>query len=162
MAKNRKKLSGGMTLIEILVVIGILAIVAGFSLATNLDSFRGYSFRDERDTLVNNLQRVRGMSINNICKGVCGLGGLPHGIHFENGKYTLFQGGAYVVSEPANEVVEIKPAIQIAGLTDVIFTQLSGNATVNPVGVWNITVTDNANHTSIITINSEGRITWTN
>ena len=48
----------GFTLIETLIVIGVLAIIVGFSLIINLGDYQGSAFRAERVTLVTLLHHV--------------------------------------------------------------------------------------------------------
>ena len=155
-------MSRGITLIEIIVVMALITIIAALTMATSMDAFRGYSYRNERDTVVNSLQRARSQSISNMCLGTCTTG-MPHGIHFEAGKYTIFQGTDWASRNTLiDEVIQTNPAITTTGPTDVIFAELSGNITVNPVGSLNIVVKDATGHTSTITLNNEGQIKWTN
>lgn len=157
-------MTGGFTVIEIMVVVAIIVIIGSVTMATNMDSFRGYSFRDERDILINTLTRARSMAVNNMCFGETCEGGKPHGIHFEADKYTIFQGSTWASRDgEVDEVIEINPVIEISTSLllpfDVIFAQLSGDVLI---GVLDITISDDTFHTSIISLNSEGQIKWTN
>jgi prepilin-type N-terminal cleavage/methylation domain-containing protein len=159
----------GFTMIEIAVVIGLLAIIASLSLFISTESYKGNNFRNERDLLVTSLQHARAQSINNVCVGNCGTpaDGKPHGVHIVddgNGhisQYVVFQGITYNPTDPMNSIVDVKGKIsQIlshGGLTDIYFSQLSGNA--NPTG--SINLYDGVS-TSTITIGREGQILWTN
>src|SRR3989344_9280246 len=76
--KNRLKRSlslTGFTLTEILVVVGIFALLMSFSLVVSLDIYRGDSFRAEQDFVISILQKARSQSINNINE-------TSHGIRF--------------------------------------------------------------------------------
>jgi prepilin-type N-terminal cleavage/methylation domain-containing protein len=153
--------NSGFSLIEILVVLGMLSLLAAFTLFIGTDSYRGYSFRNERDTIVSILQKARSQAMSNVCLGSGCTGGEPHGVHFASGQYVIFQGSSFNPSDPNNEVRISGYNLDLTGstMTDVIFTQLSGEAT--PTGA--IRLTDpNTNHTSDITINSAGQIAWTN
>ena len=47
--------------------------------------------------------------------------------------------------------------------TDIIFSRLAGTTTPNPLGTQTISLIDTAGaNTSVITVNPEGQITWTN
>ena len=158
----RVKSGAGLTLIEIIMVMTLVTTMATLTLATSMDSFRGYSYRNERDTVVNSLQRARSQAISNMCLGVCTTG-MPHGVHFSAGNYTIFQGADFASRNIiADEVVQTNPAISITGPTDVTFAELSGDVTTLPVGSFDIVVKDTTGHTSTVTLNSEGQIKWTN
>jgi prepilin-type N-terminal cleavage/methylation domain-containing protein len=151
----------GYSLMEIIVVLGILGVIAAFSLFASVDMFRSYLFRGERDIFISNFQKVRSRAMNNICLGGVCTDGKPHGVHIEADSYTLFQGAAYNPSDSINEQFEINDNAMITGSTiplDIVFSQLSGDAT--PEG--SVTIADDAGHSSTVTINAEGRIFWTN
>ena len=151
--------SPGFTLIEMLVVMGLLVILASLGLLVSMETYRGSSFRNERDTVVSILQKARSQAVSNVCLGSPCPDGAPHGVHVQNDKYVIFQGTTYSSGSSLNEI--IKPRIsttQITETTDIVFAQLSGSVTTPGT----ITVSDNTGHSSVITINSEGQIIWTN
>ena len=161
------KAQKGITLIEILVVLGLLAIIGSFGLIMSMDTLRGNGFRNEQDTLVSALQRARNLAMNNMCFGSGCTEGQPHGVHIEADpgshlvkSYTVFQ-GTYVADDNLNET--IAPAdntifLNATSTAEVVFGQLSGN--VSPE--VDITINDKAGHTSTVHVNSEGQISWTN
>lgn len=159
MASHKIFTPKGFTLVEILVVIGLLVIVGGLSLITSMEDYRGYGFRGERDTLITLLHKARSQAINNICIGACS-NGKPHGVHLEPGRYIIFQGSGYAAADHDAAVDETTPArnltISVTG-PDVVFSALA--ATSTPA---TLTISDGSGHTSIITIGSEGQILWTN
>jgi len=59
----------GYTLIEIIVVIALLVMTGALGVVMSMDSFRGYMFRNERDSIVAALQRARSLAVSNICEG---------------------------------------------------------------------------------------------
>jgi prepilin-type N-terminal cleavage/methylation domain-containing protein len=162
---NIKKIlraKSGFTLVEVLVVMGMVALVASLGLFVSMDSYRSSNFRGERSALINDLYKARSQALNNVCLGTCG-GGAPHGVHFESGKYTIFQGESFLLRNPLfDEVTNTDNDISISGPTDIIFSQLAGNVTVTPTGTWNILLTDNGTNLSTISLNSEGQLKWTN
>lgn len=149
------------SLIELLVVMGIFILVAGFGLVVSFDSFRGYTFRDERDAIVGSLHKARSQAVNNMCFGTC-TDGKAHGVHFAGGvgsPYVVFQGTTYVAGDVTNETIATKINSVSVTAADVVFAPLSATVSGAPIV---ITVTDGGPHTSVITVESEGRIWWTN
>jgi prepilin-type N-terminal cleavage/methylation domain-containing protein len=164
-AKTRR----GFTLVEIIISIGILAIILSLGLSVSMDFFRSYSFRSEKNTVVSILQNARSQSLNNIDQ-------VRHGVHFQANplRYVVFE---CKLSPPATPCTDysgadttkdfsITPSYSstISGLPfDVIFDQLSGcvSSVGNNCSASTITITGNDNgKTYTITINSEGRIDW--
>ena len=150
----------GFTLIEMLVVLSIFILMAGAVLSALMDSFQEYSFQDEQDTLVSTLQKARSDAMNNVCIGVCS-GGQNHGVHFESNRYIIFQGNIYNPIDVTNEIIPYSPSVSLHGLSDVVFSRFSGNASTTPEDKWDIVLSDTLGHTSTTTVNTEGQITWT-
>ena len=150
----------GLSLIEIVVVIGLLTAIAGLSMLVSIDTYRSYLFRGERDKVVQALQKARSRAIHNICFGAGCSNGRPHGVNIDSstGTVTNFQGTSVSELPSVNDPFSLNDGITISGLSDVVFSQLSGDAA--PEG--NITITDEVGHISVISINSEGQILWTN
>ena len=160
-------LEQGFTLIEIIVVMAMLAMIGSLTLIASLQSFYSSSFRDERDAIVTTLFKARAQAVNNICLGAAGActDGRPHGVHFAAGVYTIFQGASYATRDTiADQTFTPSYSISLApgSFSDVVFEQLSGDATTSPMGVWTLNLQDSTSKTSTITLNSEGQIIWTN
>lgn len=161
---NRLNVQSGFTLIEILVVMAIFIIIAGFALFVSMDSYRGYSFRSERDTAVIVLQKARSQAMSNSCVGSCsGNDGLKHGVHFDSvgNQYVIFQTtGDYTTGRDAgaDQFIPVNNNVSI-NFPDVVFNQLDGAVPGAPISS---TISDAVGHSSTITINSEGQIDWTN
>jgi len=157
----------GFTLIELVVVLALIAMVSGFGLIVSMENYRGYSFHNERDTLVTLLTKARSQAVSNMCFGASCTNGRPHGLHLEPHHYTLFQGDSYATRDTAvDEVLDARyegVSAVVPSFTDIVFAQLSGKAVANPLGVATITLIDSAGKdTSTISINTEGQISWTN
>ena len=161
------RLTSGFTLIEVLLVLGLVALIAGVSFYFNMDSLRGYSFHADRDTLISALQHARAQAMNNVCRGSACSDGKPHGVFVDtaNHKYVIFQtenaNPDYAHRDSAYDaILDGSPAMifEPGGLVEVVFSQLSGS--VNTPGY--IKIKDAGIHESQIDINSEGQIVWTN
>ena len=139
----------GFSLIEIVVVMGILAILGSLGLFVAIDQYRSYALSAETSTIVSLLQKARNQAINN-------LGQSRHGVFLDNTNYTLFEGTDYASRvQGYDEIIPKSPAVTMGGLQEIIFKQLNGESST----IGNITIS-NPQKTSVISINSEGRIDW--
>jgi Tfp pilus assembly protein FimT len=148
-------------MIEVLTVIALLAIISAIGLLISFDTYRGSSFRSDRNLLIASLERARAEAISNVCLGSGCTNAYPHGVHIQSDKYVIFQGSAYNSGDAnnapfaANTVITKTPSSGPLPL-DIVFSALSGTTTGSI-----ITLSD-PSHSSIITVTTEGRITWTN
>lgn len=151
---RRKALCAGFTLIEVLVVLGIITMIIGATLMFDVNSFRGEAFRGERNTLVVALQTARADALNNINQQ-------KHGVKINPGTfkgYVIFEGDTYASSDavlrdeiPSLYTIELEPGSP----DEVVFSQLSGNASYD----GEIVLKDpERNMTTNIVINHEGKI----
>lgn len=158
---NTLRQDKGFTITEILIVIALMSVLLSFTCWIGVDSYRRYLFRNERDTIVNVLQKARNQAMSNICMGSACVSGKSHGVHLEDSKYIIFQGSDYTTRDISQDE-EIVPNynLSFSGSTiiDVVFEGLSGDV----LGSGEIKLSDYAGKTSDININSEGRISWTN
>lgn len=153
--------SGGFTLIEALVVMGILSMLGGLGLFLNLDTYRSLMFRSERDTLISAILKARSQSMNNMCIGTGCTDGKAHGVYVTKGKYVIFQGQSYATRDTSVDEA-IYAQNDTVGFSspsyEVVFAQLSGSVTT-PLDIG---FNDGAVHYSTTSINTEGRVSWTN
>ncbi len=143
----------GFTLVEVILVIGILTMLGGFGLFISMDFYRGYSLRASRNTLVSTLHRARSQSLSNIDQS-------PHGVRIEKTQYTIFEGPTYASRSAAlDEVIGAEPTVTISASStlpiDIIFAQLDGS-----VAASNTVAVGNGVKTYTISINNEGTIDW--
>lgn len=141
----------GFTFIEVLIVIALIGFLAVMGIIIGLDSFQRYDQRSERDLLVSLLEKARSEAVNNI-------GEHAHGLHFDPASpanYVLFRGNIFGSAPQYDLSVPRNQAVAVSGLTDVVFTQLSGTPTVTPVPDIVISGVN-----SPVTINAEGGINW--
>lgn len=144
----------GLTLIEVMVVIGIFSLILLFGLVIDLGSLKRNTFRGEQSTLVSVLQKARSRSMNNMF-------GVTHGVCYIAPNYVIFRTATCDLSG-VNERV---PAdTNIASLSNfattlspanaVIFDQLTGKT-----AAVTINMTDGIKSADI-KINNEGTINW--
>jgi prepilin-type N-terminal cleavage/methylation domain-containing protein len=156
LASSRRK---GFTAIEVIIVLSLAVIIGGTFLIVGMDSFRANAFHSDRHILISSLQRARAQAMNNICLGTNCIDSKPHGVKILTNSYVIFQGQSYLSRDTAlDHVLESSPLVAQGGLDEIVFTQLSG--TTSAIG--DITLVDAAGHNSTVSINAEGRISWTN
>ncbi len=143
----------GFSLIEVMVVMTMITLLAGVGLVMNLDDFRSYLFRDERNVLVTVLQKARSQAVNNVCIGSGCTDGLPHGVHLAPGKYTIFQGSSFNPDASTNQDIDGNANMSLAYTTpDILFGQLSGQVATD----WDVVLDDAYGHTTAVSVNKEG------
>ncbi len=142
------------TLIEILVVVGLLVVIGAFTAAIGYDSYRVGALHGEEHTLTSVLQKARAEALNNI-------GQSPHGVAIfpttHPSSYVAFEGADYASADHAlDEIIDSTYPVTIATPpAEVVFEQLSGESNYSGV----ITITDPVRGISAtIFLNSEGRI----
>ena len=149
--------SAGFTLLEILIVMALLSLVGALALMMSMDDYRGYAFRNERNTLVAALHDARSQAINTLCFGTLCTNSKPHGVYIQNGEYIIFQGATFASRDTSYDVViPGNTAVQRTGVFEIVFLSDSGQA--NPNG--SVTLSDQGLHESTVSINPEGQITW--
>jgi Tfp pilus assembly protein FimT len=152
--KKSKSFNKGISLIEIMVVIGLFAIIASFSAFMGIDDFRRTVSKNDIEVIMRMLSKARSQAISNVCLGSSCSEGQPHGFHIEQGSYTIFQGNTYNPSDSLNETVGAEGGIvSISGISDVVFSQLSGDVSSS----GSIILNDQNGRTYRIDINSERR-----
>ena len=144
----------GFTLIEVLVVIGILGMILAFGFVTSLGSFKRNTFQTEQSILVSVLEKARSYSLNNMFES-------PHGVCYIDPNYVIFKGAVCILSS-TNELVLANANIasssdfstSLSPAAPIIFSQLTGNTSSTT-----IYMTDGIK-SAYININNEGTINW--
>lgn len=143
-------------MIEVLIVMGLVAVVGGFALFVSMESYRGSSFHSDRDLLIAALQRARAEAVDNICFGTC-TDGKPHGVFMQSTSTIIFQGASFATRDiAADAVFDANTAVTKSSLGEIVFSQLSGTTTATST-----TLSDGI-HSSVVSVGAEGQIIWTN
>jgi Tfp pilus assembly protein FimT len=161
--RNREPMRG-YTMIELVIVFALISMGLALTLFISFGDYTRSSFNDERDVILSTLYKARSQSINNMCFGDSCTDGKTHGVYFgTSGRYVIFQGESYIMRDAdVDEVIESNSnAVSVSGVTEVTFGRLRGDATVVPSSAT-LTVANTSGNTSVITIEPEGRIWWTN
>jgi prepilin-type N-terminal cleavage/methylation domain-containing protein len=148
----------GFTILEVLVVMGLVVVVVAFGLNINFDYYTGTLFRSERDTVVSVLERARSRATNSV-------GDSSHGVCYVSPNLILFKGTVCQMDDISNEVIVLDERLVITGISatsSVIFEKLSGNLTpqISPESNEFIISLTLSSRTGKISVNNIGRINW--
>ena len=136
----------GFSLIEIIVVIGVVALVIGFGVVTDLGAFRQDTFLTEEAKIVSILQKARSRAMANLYD-------TNHGVCYIAPDYVIFQGSSCAAGDsiPANIAIASHASTIFP---TIVFTRLSGATTGATIHITDGTKSDD------IIINNEGTINW--
>lgn len=150
----------GFTLVELMVVMGIFAILMGISTLSLSNIQRNASLSSEVNKIIPDIrgQQIKAMSGDTEGSGVVS----DYGIHFETDSYILFR-DTYTAGNAENFEVALAPNIQISTAftnAEVIFLKGSGEVSG---GGNTVTFTDTTNgSTQVVVINDLGVVTGVN
>jgi Tfp pilus assembly protein FimT len=155
----------GFVLIELVVVIGMLALLIGFATTNLLGADRRASLTATIDTLIADLRSQQTKAMTGISVG--GVTPLGYGIHFEQNRYTLFQGLTYNASDTLNSVISVDTRVQFSDIAlpnaSVVFLSKSGEMNGYNSELDNVTVHQlDSNQLETIRLNRYGVITSIN
>ena len=146
----RKSKFQGFTLVEILLVIGLMSAIIALS-APLLTNFVGKnSVAVARQVAVSSLQRAQILSRK-----------MSHdegwGVNISTGLITVYKGSQFATRDPIyDEVTSISTEVLISGDTDVIFTKFDGK----PLSPVSLNLSDGNNDSYVVTVNSAGVIDY--
>lgn len=137
----------GFTLFEILIVIGIMAILAGLTLPLGLNFYKSQQLEVQSQLILQSLRLGQSKSIFQENDS-------SFGIYFANNSYTLFQGSSWISRDSLyDQSFSLPSIISLSGLQEVVFSKMEGLPNIT----GNI-VLNNGLDSRIININSLGRI----
>lgn len=137
MEKFKRKFHRGFTLVELLVSMGILAVVFAISTIALSSIIPNTSQSNARDSLISDIRSQQTQAMTNDAS---------YGILFENTSYTLFKGAVYSASDPNNYVVNLDPSLLINDVTfngkQIIFSPGTGDVSGYIQGSDGMTITN--------------------
>lgn len=135
----------GFTLIELLLVIGIMLIIAG-------SSSPFYARFLTQNNVSNVIDQLSGQLRKAQLYAMMGRQNGPWGVTISSGSIILFQGVNFASRNVAlDEKFLINPAININGLSEIIFTKVTGLPNITPT----IEISGNGTFKTL-TINNQG------
>jgi prepilin-type N-terminal cleavage/methylation domain-containing protein len=138
MKSPKRSSAKGFTLLEVIIVIAIVALIAGMGLVIGYDTLSRSNVHEERDLVATLLASMRAKALANID---------------ESGHILKIEADEYLVDGKA---IARDTSVALSGDSEVVFEQLSGNAPACPC---TITLTQDSK-TQTISINEVGRIEW--
>ncbi|MBU1349055.1 prepilin-type N-terminal cleavage/methylation domain-containing protein [Patescibacteria group bacterium] len=138
----------GFTLIELVIVIGIMAVIVAVTAPLTIRSYQNQLVAETAQQLAETLRRAQS-------RATAARGDSPHGVKILSDGYVLFQGRSYatrVVAE--DETTPIPSSITVSSTaTEVVFSKLY--ATSSMVGTMSVI---GAGGTIDVTVNAVGKI----
>jgi len=146
----------GFSLIETLVVVGMLALLASVSMVVGVQAFSRSSVKDDRDLLVGVLQKARSEAMHDVCTTEGCVGPSAFGVHINSREIVLFEGTSYNPQDSHSEsFVAESAATHFSGTSNIVFAATSGDAAST-----SITVSNGTEVVSTVTIGTLGQISW--
>ncbi len=147
--KSTKELSRGFTLVEIVVVIGIVALLVAFSTSV-YNSFKTHENLEIATTGV--VEAVRHAQAN----AQSGKGDSSWGVESLSNSILIFKGSSYASRDTSSDLpFDFSGGVVASGLSEIVFEKITGST----VNTGAITLT-NSYGTKNITINAKGTITY--
>ena len=137
----------GFTLFEILIVLGILAVLMSLTLPMGLGFYGSQQLGSGSQGIVQALRKAQLQAISQERDS-------SFGVYLAGHNYILFKGSSYASRDPLyDEVSDIPQILNVSGLSEVVFSKLEGI----PNMTGDIVLTGGGN-TVKININAAGRI----
>lgn len=121
--KNKKNL--GYSILEILIVLGVMAIISGIIFTMFVSFRKNQALSLDVQTITSVLRQARNQTI-------ASKNSSSYGVHFATSTITLFTGDSYVQNNASNQVYSINSVDAIVtislygGGSDVVFRRLTG------------------------------------
>ena len=148
LAENSSR-QGSFTLVELLLVLGIVALLVGVSLPLAVDFYNNRQLDIHEQGIVQTLRRAQ-------LKAMSMEFDSSFGVYATSTKYVLFKGTSYVSRDNAfDEISDLPANLQITGISEVVFSRLNGLP--SKVGTTTLTI---GNRTETININEMGRVNY--
>lgn len=148
----------GFTFVETVIVMGIVATLAGIATISVMSSQRRASLVEVTDILVSDIQTQQSKAMTG--QAVSGVMPAGYGVYFESSRYTLFAGSSYNANDPANVIIPVLPPVTISdvdfGADTVIFLARSGEVAGYASGQDAVVLDNNNGQINTIQLNRYG------
>ena len=152
---NKQKIKTGFTLIELIVVMGIFAVLSAFISVSLLKGQTGAAVDSTLEVLKADIKSQQTKAM---------LGGSAYGIFFSSTGYVLFQGSSYVPNLSSNFSIEFDQGVSFTTInlpsSQIVFDSLSGEVNGYSSSQNSVVLThDSAENFKTLSISSFGVIT---
>lgn len=138
----------GFTLVELIVVVGLVVILISVSLFSYNSFFTTDVLRSAKFEVMENLRLAETEARE-------GKNNSAFGIYFEPSRYTLYQGNSYSARSAGQDIVfDLSNGIRISNLSEINFAEKTGL----PSAAGSLILTGRGNKTETIFINQSGLI----
>ena len=138
----------GFTILELMLVIGVLVIIVSLGFPIAFDFYKNYQLQAERDRFISLLETTRNSSMINLNQA-------SHGVHWDNDNFITFEGSSFATrNQSQDQNFPRAKTISVAGPNEIIFNSLSGQADSS------IFVFNNGVKSFNVYVNQEGQINW--
>ncbi len=147
--------TAGVTLIELLLVIAIMATVSALAMPLVSGASRASDLDASASIAVNSLSEAQTSAMS-------GKNPRRFGVHFETSKFVFFRGASYNPADPDNDIHDLSQQVQITsvaisgGGSDIHFSDYRGLPTETGTVVFS--GADGATRT--VSVNAAGLIDW--
>ena len=108
------------TLVEILIVVGIIAILASFSFSVGLNFYKSQQLETQAQEILQTLRRAQSKAMSIELDST-------FGVYLTDDNYTLFKGTSYATRDVQyDEVFDLPQIINVSGLSEVVFSKVEG------------------------------------
>jgi prepilin-type N-terminal cleavage/methylation domain-containing protein len=119
---SHTKINWGFTIIELMIVLGIFAIILAIILPINVNRSLAQQVSSEQKIVISLLQRARTQAITNQNDS-------SHGLYITDGEYVLFAGDSYTTRDEDLDIVfSISEGIDVSGAEEMVFQRLIGTS----------------------------------
>lgn len=138
----------GFTIFEILIVMGILAVIFAIGLPASWNFYTNYQFDSEVAAFVSVLEQARNSAMINRNES-------PHGVYAGANQFVIFQGSSYAGRDISQDKVFPRDGnISISGPLEIVFGALSGQTSSTTYSF------SRAQRSANVYVNSEGTIVF--
>ncbi len=160
--KSIRDFSNGFTLVEVLVVGGIIAVLLALGSSNILNFQRRSHLRTTTSTFIADLNRQRFRAMSGDTQGRSTID--SYGVYLGTNTYVLFHGTTYSAGNSDNVTIPFESPVTLQSTTfpgsTVIFTKGSGEISgFNPAQNTITLLNTSSNETLTITLNQYGTIT---
>lgn len=139
----------GFTLLEIVITMGILALLATLTLPLTTDAYRSFVLDSELKNFISILRRSQSFAMSNKLES-------DYGVKLQPDNFVVFKGSSFVARDPDfDENYPREGAVTITGFDEIVFQRLSGSPTATATAELSA-----GSGTRIININRYGSIDW--